>query len=102
MTDVPTLPIAATPPADGEPTITIGVGATGPDSFGSDSPLQANQLARDCSSLYPPALLHAKLHLCTQDPTPNQSQACPGDSGSPVMVTREASTAGGGRRQLGR
>ena len=35
------------------------------------------------------ALLHPSLHLCTQDPTPNKSQSCPGDSGSPVMVTRD-------------
>ena len=34
-------------------------------------------------------LLHAALHLCTQDPTPTASQACAGDSGSPVMVRRD-------------
>src|SRR5262249_38815859 len=56
---------------------------------GSAEPRQASQVVRDCTSLYPPKLLHPSLHLCTQDPTPNASQACPGDSGSPVLVNRD-------------
>lgn len=88
VADVPTLGVAATPPTDGEATITIGRGQTDPDSFGSDAPLQAGQIVRDCSSLYPPSLLHTTVHLCTQDSTATASQACSGDSGSPVLVTR--------------
>ena len=88
-TGVPTLPLATTPPRDGEATLTVGRGSTSPNSDVSKVPLQAAQQVRDCTSLYPPTLLHTTLHLCTQDRTPTKAQACAGDSGSPVLVTRD-------------
>lgn len=91
VTDVAPLPIAATPPADGEPTTTIGRGVTGPTSDVSQAPRAATQQvlpAATCKDLYG-RLLHPTFHLCTQDPTSTASQACPGDSGSPVMVSRD-------------
>jgi Trypsin len=92
VTGVAPLPIAATPPADGEATLTVGRGATGPRSGGSSSPLGAAQQVLPtpaCHEQYGADLLHPALHLCTQDPTPRAAQACAGDSGSPVMVRRE-------------
>jgi hypothetical protein len=91
VTDVPPLTIAATPPADGEPTTTIGRGMTGADSDVSKAPRASSQVVLPvptCKGYYE-RLLHPSFHLCTQDPTPNKSQSCPGDSGSPVMVTRD-------------
>jgi len=85
----PTLPIAATPPALGEATTTVGIGTINPNGEQPDDPLQATQQARDCSGIYPKQLLHPSRHLCTQDPTAAKAQACPGDSGGPVMVTRD-------------
>src|SRR3954451_5772441 len=85
----PTLPVAATPPALGEATTTVGIGTINRQGEQPDDPLQATQVARDCSSLYPKKLLHPSRHLCTQDPTDTKAQACPGDSGGPVMVTRD-------------
>lgn len=91
VTDVAPLLIAATPPADGEPTMTVGRGMTGPESSTSPAPRGASQQVlptADCKRLYK-RLLHPTYHLCTKDPTTNASQACPGDSGSPVMVQRD-------------
>ena len=91
VTDVAPLPIAATPPADGEPTTTIGRGMSGPGSDVTRAPRASSQQvlpAPACKDLYK-RLLHPTFHLCTQDPTPNASQSCPGDSGSPVMVQRD-------------
>jgi hypothetical protein len=91
VTAVAPLPIAATPPVDGEATVTIGRGATGTPGDPS-IPRAANQQvlpSAACAGSYSTDLLHAALHLCTQDPTPNAAQACGGDSGSPVMVRRD-------------
>ncbi|MBE2317461.1 serine protease [Solirubrobacter sp. CPCC 204708] len=91
VTDVAPLPLATTAPADGEATVTIGRGMTGPASDVSDAPRSANQQvlpAATCKGYFK-RLLAPSLHLCTQDPTANKAQACPGDSGSPVLVTRE-------------
>jgi secreted trypsin-like serine protease len=85
----PTLPVAATPPALGEATTTVGIGTINPDGEQPDNPLQATQQARDCSGIYPKQLLHPSRHLCTQDPTATKAQACPGDSGGAVTVTRD-------------
>ncbi len=89
---VPTLPIAATPPADGEATLTVGRGSTGPRQGASSRLLGASQQvvpAADCQATYGATLHFPALHLCTQDPTANGAQACAGDSGSPVMVRRD-------------
>jgi len=91
VTDVAPLAIATTPPADGEPTTTIGRGMTGPSSDVTRGPRASSQQVlpvATCKGLYE-RLLHPTFHLCTQDPTPNASQSCPGDSGSPVMVRRD-------------
>jgi hypothetical protein len=64
---------------------------TGPESSTSPEPLAANQVVLStakCKGYYE-QLFHPSLHLCTQDPTAAKAQACPGDSGSPVMVTRD-------------
>ena len=89
VTGVAPLPVATTPATLGEPTMTVGRGMTDANGEPPAQALQATQRSIDCSSLYPPSLLHAKLHLCTQDPTPAKAQACAGDSGGPVMVTRD-------------
>ena len=91
VTDVAPLQLAATAPADGEATVTIGRGITGPSSDVSPEPLSANQRALSSATCkgYFKRLLHPTFHLCTQDPTDAKAQACPGDSGSPVMVQRD-------------
>jgi hypothetical protein len=91
VTDVAPLPLATTAPANGEPTVTVGRGMTGPESSTSPEPLAANQvtLSRSKCRSYFKKLLHPSFHLCTQDPTDTESQSCPGDSGSPVMVNRD-------------
>jgi hypothetical protein len=91
VTDVPPLALAATPPADGEATTTVGRGMSGPDSGVTKEPRVASQqvLATATCKGYFKALLHPSFHLCTKDPTTNAAQACPGDSGSPVMVQRD-------------
>ena len=57
----------------------------------SPQPLSANQRALSSATCkgYFKRLLHPTFHLCTQDPTDAKAQACPGDSGSPVMVQRD-------------
>ena len=92
VTGVPTLPIAATPPADGEATLTVGRGSTGPGQGASSQVLGATQQvvpSADCQATYGATLHVPELHLCTQDRTPNGAQACAGDSGSPVLVRRD-------------
>src|SRR5215207_7107340 len=91
VTDVAPLPLAATAPAEGEPTVTIGRGITGPSSDVSPEPLAAPQQALSSATCkgYFKRLLHPTFHLCTQDPTDTKAQACPGDSGSPVMIQRD-------------
>lgn len=91
VTDVAPLPIAATAPADGEPTVTIGRGMTGAETDVSPEPLSASQQVLPTATCkgYFKRLLHPSFHLCTKDPTATDSQACPGDSGSPVMVQRD-------------
>ena len=91
VTDVAPLPRAATPPADGEATLTVGRGMTGPSSRASGPAGAGQQVlpSAACNELYGSELLHVALHLCTKDPTPNGAQACAGDSGSPVMVRRD-------------
>jgi secreted trypsin-like serine protease len=91
VTDVTPLAIAGTPPADGEPTTTIGRGMTGPGSDVTRAPRASDQQVLSvptCKGFYE-GLLHPTFHLCTKDPTPTASQSCPGDSGSPVMVRRD-------------
>src|SRR4051812_45165872 len=93
VTDVPHAPLAQTPPADGEPTTTVGRGLTGPTSEETPAtPLAANQLLMPndtCLKLYGDELYHPSLHMCTIDPGARHAQACPGDSGSPVLVRRD-------------
>jgi hypothetical protein len=91
VTDVAPLALAATAPADGEATVTIGRGQTGPDSGASEAPRAAEQLVLASATCkgYFKELLRPSLHLCTQDPSAAAAQACPGDSGSPVLVTRD-------------
>jgi hypothetical protein len=89
--DVAPLPLATSAPADGEPTVTVGRGVTGPASGTSSEPLAATQIAlttAKCKGYYE-RLLHPSFHLCTQDPSAAKAQACPGDSGSPVMISRD-------------
>jgi len=92
VTGATSLPIAATPPGDGETTLTVGRGATGPQQGASSVLLGATQQvvpSAACQATYGPDLHDPALHLCTQDPTPNGAQACAGDSGSPVLVRRD-------------
>jgi secreted trypsin-like serine protease len=91
-TGAATLPIAATPPADGETTLTVGRGSTGLGEGPSRRLLGATQQvvpSAACQSTYGATLHVPALHLCTEDPTPAGAQACGGDSGSPVMVRRD-------------
>ncbi len=91
VTGVAPVPLATTPPADGEATLTVGHGQTAPFSGGSSRALGAAQTvvaSAGCRTTYGADLLHPALHLCTKDPTANGAQACPGDSGSPVLVRR--------------
>ena len=88
VTGVAPVTIARTAPADGEATITAGRGYTGPAGHQPAAPLEASQQvlgSAACAKLYG-KLLTPSRHLCTKDPTATDSQACPGDSGSPVLV----------------
>jgi hypothetical protein len=92
VTDVAPLPLATTPPADGEPTLTVGRGRTGTTGETGNIARAASQQVLSsaaCTSIYTSALLHPAFHLCTRENAPNDAQACAGDSGSPVMVARD-------------
>jgi hypothetical protein len=97
VTGVPPLPLADPPPVEGEASLTAGHGATGKGTASpswSQPALGAAQVVSGaCPAAYGPELFHPALHLCTQDPTPAASQACAGDSGSPVMVRRNGAWA---------
>jgi hypothetical protein len=98
ITDVTPLPIAQTAPVPGEATLTVGHGRTGPTTSGpaadGSGARSASQIVSgDCPSAYGARLFHPDKHLCTLDPSPNASQACAGDSGSPVMVQRDGAWA---------
>ncbi len=88
VTGVAPLPVAQPAPVVGEPSWTVGHGRTGPGPSGpSREPRGASQfVSADCPAAYGARLFHPDRHLCTLDP--NGSQACAGDSGSPVMVQR--------------
>jgi hypothetical protein len=97
VTGVPALPVADPPPVEGEPSLTVGRGATGtstPSPSWSQPGLGAAQtVSGACPAAYGPKLFFGALHLCTLDSTPTHSQACAGDSGSPVMVRRNGAWA---------
>ena len=96
VNDVATLPIADPPATAGEPTLTVGHGQTGdgPAPSWNQGGLGASQtVSKACPGAYGPKLFKPALHLCTQDTTPTKSQACAGDSGSPVMVQRNGAWA---------
>jgi Trypsin len=90
--DVPTLPVADPAPVVGEGSLTVGNGGTGP-VMEKGPRAAAQQVSGDCPAAYGATLFHPDRHLCTLDPTPNASQACAGDSGSPVMVMRNGAWA---------
>ena len=78
----------------GEASQTVGTGRTGPDGGGGGAPRAATQTVSDaCPAAYGADLFDPDKHLCTLDATPNASQACAGDSGSPVMVQRNGAWA---------
>jgi hypothetical protein len=90
VSDIAPLALAGTPPADGEAAVTVGRGATGADDDRNIARV-ATQLVLNssaCTAMYTTMLLDPARHVCTQDDTPTHSHACAGDSGSPVMVTR--------------
>jgi hypothetical protein len=91
--DAPVLPVADPAPVVGEPSLTVGNGATGELGAAKGARGASQQVSAECASAYEPALFHPDRHLCTLDPTPNASQACAGDSGSPVMVMRSGAWA---------
>ena len=96
VNNVATLPVADPPPAVGEASLTVGHGQTGegPAPSWSQGGLGASQTVSDaCADAYGPKLFKPALHLCTQDTTTAKSQACAGDSGSPVMVQRNGAWA---------
>ena len=110
VTGVEPITIAAGEPQPGEPTTTYGRGRTGPapaapdgpgqtpppdTGRGPSAPLAADQVVLADAACAEPygSVLHASLHLCTEDATTG-AQACGGDSGGPVVVRR------GGQAQL--
>ena len=94
VTGVPLLPVAQGAPVAGEASQTIGTGRTGPDGGGGGTARASTQTVSDaCPAAYGARLFHPDKHLCTLDGTPTASQACAGDSVSPVMVQRNGAWA---------
>jgi hypothetical protein len=94
VTGVTPLPLAQPAATPGEPTLTVGTGRTGPGGGGGGGARSASQtVSSDCPAAYGARLFHPDQHLCTVDSTANASQACAGDSGSPVMVQRAGAWA---------
>ena len=50
-------------------------------------------MSAECPGAYGATLFHPAKHLCTLDGGPARAQACAGDSGSPVLVTRGGAPA---------
>jgi hypothetical protein len=86
--DVTPLPLAGAASV-GEASLTVGRGRTGPGPTGPSAvPLGASQVVSDaCPAAYG-RLFDPGRHLCTVAPAPPAAQACAGDSGGPVMVSR--------------
>jgi trypsin len=94
VTEVTPLAVAAPAAVEGEETLTVGHGRTGPASGPSKAALGAAQtVSGTCPSAYGARLFDPDRHLCTLDATANAAQACAGDSGSPVMVRRDGAWA---------
>jgi hypothetical protein len=99
VTGVPRLPVADPLPTEGEASLTVGHGSTGPGpldagpSWSKPGVGAVQTVIGACRGAYGPKLFHPALHLCTQDTTPTAAQACAGDSGSPVMVRRNGAWA---------
>jgi hypothetical protein len=94
---VPLLPVAQAPVV-GETSQTIGTGRTGPASRtgpagGGQARAASQTVSAGCLDAYGARLFFPDRHLCTLDATANASQACAGDSGSPVMVMRDGAWA---------
>ncbi|WP_445151409.1 S1 family peptidase [Baekduia sp. Peel2402] len=94
--DVAPLALATDATQPGEATATVGRGRTGPPPAGTtEAPRSANQTVQDpaaCAKAYDSLFVVAD-HLCTLDATSTASQACSGDSGSPVTVQRDGHPA---------
>ena len=93
VTGVAPLPLAQPAATPGEPTLTVGTGRTGPEGGGGGARSASQTVSGECPAAYGARLFHPDQHLCTRDSTPNASQACAGDSGSPVMVQRAGAWA---------
>ena len=89
----PPLPLAQPAPALGEATLTVGTGRTGPPAAAEVARSAGAERSGDCPAAYGATLFDPAKHLCTLDATANASQACAGDSGSPVMVQRNGAWA---------
>lgn len=104
VTDVAPVGVATGEPVVGEQAVTVGRGrtaapprqtgpATADPGAPTDTPRSATQTVRApgvCTEAYKSALFHPERHLCTLDATATAAQACAGDSGSPVLVRRDA------------